>query len=81
MVRTTLPIEGKLKDTIKNRIGMKEMGTCWWNVSVVNIKKGHTNYTFKPDGKKRFLKWLQSVNLPDGYTSNISTWTMTHCHV
>lgn len=75
VVGTTLPIDGQSKDTMKTRTGMQAMGirfNLWRMLIHGKYKKKNAKYTFKPDGKKEFFKWQQSVKFLDGYASNIS---------
>lgn len=54
----TLLIEETSKDTMKTHIGMQAIGmrsNMWPTIVNGKCKKKNTNYTFKLDGKKKFL--------------------------
>ena len=75
LVGTILGIDGKSKDTYKARRGLEEMGIrrhLWLEKKGDKFIKKHPFFTMKPGPKKEFLKFLTSVQFPDGYAANIS---------
>lgn len=75
VVGTLLSIEGKTKDTYKAREDLAALGIrkeLWLQTQGNKVYKPPASYTLTLDERRRICKWLKSVKVPDGYSSNIS---------
>ena len=70
---TILDIDKKSKDSLNARLDLKMMGIR----KELHSEDGKTTfpracYTLLKDEKKAVFQWLQNVNVPDGYSANLS---------
>ncbi|KAJ8771877.1 hypothetical protein K2173_027054 [Erythroxylum novogranatense] len=74
---TLMNVEGKTKDTIKDRLDLEDMN-IWKELHLIRaadgtfVGKPPACYTMSLDEKKKFCEFVKQVKFPDGYASNIS---------
>ena len=74
VMKTLLSIEGKMKDTYKAREDLAALEIrkeLWLQTQGNKVYKPPASYTLTLDERRRFCKWLKSVKIPNGYSSNI----------
>ncbi|XP_039815317.1 uncharacterized protein LOC120678241 [Panicum virgatum] len=75
LIGTILNIIGKIKDTVKARLDLKDLGI---KEELQLIEDGdscempNARYTLSKEKKKAFCDFLREVKFPDGFASNIS---------
>ncbi|XP_062080165.1 uncharacterized protein LOC133784914 [Humulus lupulus] len=74
LVGTIVGLENKTKDTISARVDLEKMKIRpELHLRMVNgrMEKPAAKYTFIPENRHKFCRFLKSVKFPDGFASNL----------
>ncbi|CAM8922407.1 unnamed protein product [Rhodiola kirilowii] len=77
IIGTVLGIDGKMKDTLKAREGLKQRGVrenLWEKEPGPSSKKTKVSqapYTMLPDSRKEIFEWIREAKYPDGYARSL----------
>jgi len=75
LIATILNIVGKIKDTVKARLDLKDLGIkkeLQFREDGDSCEMPHARYTLNDKQKKAFCEFVGKVKFPDGFASNIS---------